>query len=283
MSMQPRTVAYFGDIVGKPGRHAFAYAASVLRSQHPDIILITNAENARHGRGLHPEGYREIRDAGADAITLGDHFLDDERIIPLLNNPDEPVVGPMNVPESPQNAKPYFRIPETDPPLYILVVCGRVFMRFQSANPFDAVDSALARITEEADNALVLLEVHAEATSEKMALAWHAADRWPNHIVGVVGTHTHVQTADARIVAGRVAAITDLGLTGGHSGVIGFATAASLRRLRDDQPSGLELAESDLRAQGLLITLDPDSRAATGAEPFSIGVPGIIPDGEEPG
>lgn len=281
--MHPRTIAYFGDIVGKPGRHAFTHAAGVLRSRHPDIILITNAENARHGRGLHPDGYREIRDAGADAITLGDHFLDDERIIPLLNNPAEPVVGPMNVPEAPQNAKPYFRIPETDPPLYIVVVCGRVFMRFQSANPFDAVDSALARIADEADNALVLLEVHAEATSEKMALAWHAADRWPCHIVAVVGTHTHVQTADARLVAGRVAAITDLGLTGGHSGVIGFATAASLRRLRDDQPSGLELAESDLRAQGLLITLDSDARAAVAAESFSIAVPGVVSDEPEAG
>lgn len=278
--MTLRTIAYFGDIVGKPGRHAFAHAAAHLASQHPGITIIANAENARHGRGLHPEGYAELRNAGAHALTLGDHFLDDERIIPFLNNPDEPILGPMNVPESPQRAKPFLHIPGTEPPIYIIVLCGRVFMRFQSANPFDALDSAISRITDEAENALVLVEVHAEATSEKMALAWHASIRWPEHVVAVVGTHTHVQTADARIINQRIAVITDLGLTGAHSGVIGFATSASLRRLRDDQPSGLELADSDLRAQGLLITIDPHARAATQADPFSIHAPGAVPDSE---
>lgn len=280
MTVAHPTIAYFGDIVGKPGRTAFVHAAAHITTQHPSITIVANAENARHGRGLHPDGYDELRAAGAHALTLGDHFLDDERIIPYLNNPEEPIVGPMNVPEAPQRAKPFLRIPQTDPPLYLLVVCGRVFMRFQSANPFDAVDSAMSRIIDEAPDALVLVEVHAEATSEKMALAWHCAAQWPEHVVSVVGTHTHVQTADARLLADRIATITDLGLTGGHSGVIGFATSASLRRLRDDQPSGLELAESDLRAQGLLITIDPDARAATAAESFTIHTP---PDSADPG
>lgn len=286
MTGRPITVAWLGDVVGPLGRAAAGHAARVLRSgDRPADLVIVNGENARHGRGLHPDGYRELRSAGIDAVTLGDHALDDHRIDRILADPSEPVSAPVNM----ARARPELRgVMELGVRrcresgvtgeggkgvrLMVVSVLGRLFLSERSEpDAFEAVDRAAERAS--AVGATLLVEVHAEATSEKQALAAHAAARWPGVAAAVVGSHTHCATADERLVGGAVAAVTDLGMTGCWTGVIGFGAAGSVRRLREIRPSQLRLAEGPARAEGVRITLDTDNRAATAIERLRIDLP----------
>lgn len=269
-------IAYFGDVVGAAGRTAFAHAANVARGDLGADAVIVNGENARHGRGLHPVGYEELRRAGADAITLGDHYDDDPRILPFLRDPSEPICAPINYVESVSGynqSVPISRtIDGTEVRLRVLAVQGRLFMRREANNPFDAIDAIVAKLVEEDPGALILIEAHAEATSEKGGLAWHCAFNWPNRVIAVLGTHTHVQTNDARILEGTTAAITDLGMCGASRGIIGFDPARSVESLKGTR-GGLRISEDDPLATGVLITADADSRRATAIETLSIPLP----------
>ncbi|MEO1129865.1 MAG: YmdB family metallophosphoesterase [Planctomycetota bacterium] len=272
--MAELTLAVFGDVVGRPGREAFTHAAAVARRDLGADLIIVNGENARHGRGLHPDGYRDLRDAGADAVTLGDHYLDDPRVVPLLLDAAEPVARPVNG-RGASGAETAVRLEAGQTSLWIITVLGRLFMREEVDDPIAAIDARVETIVEREPDSLVLVEVHAEATSEKIAAAWHCLERWPRRVVGVVGSHTHVPTADARILDGLLAAQTDLGMCGALRGVIGFAVDASLRRLRDQGPSGLKLASEDPCAQGCLLRIDTDARAATAIQTLSIHPDGL--------
>jgi metallophosphoesterase (TIGR00282 family) len=254
-------IAWFGDVVGRPGRAAFARAAPVARAEHGADLVIVNGENARHGMGLHPEGYRALRDAGADAVTLGDHALDDHRAPDLLADPVEPVLRPWNL-DAPEGAKRRVTLETPGRPLALLSIVGNLFMRPLATPAFDALEDALGRLEVEAPDALALVEVHAEATSEKIALARHAAALAPGRVVAVVGTHTHVQTSDARLIDGRVAALTDLGMCGSTAGVIGFDLGSSVRKFRGQSPIGLGVASGAEQAQGALIEVDLDGGRA---------------------
>ena len=264
-------IGWFGDIVGRPGRDAIAHAAPRLRDAGADI-LIANAENARHGRGLHPTGFDEIRAAGIDAITLGDHTTDDPRLLALLEDPHHPVAKPINLPMWP-SAKTRVRLEHGGTALHVLTVIGCLFMRIEPADPFDALDREIESITRTDPRALVLVEIHAEATSEKIALVWHCRRRWPENVLVAVGSHTHVQTADPRIVEDHLAAITDVGMCGGRRGVIGFRIQPSLERFRGIRSTPLDVAEADVAAEGCLIRLDTGARRATQISPFRIEAP----------
>jgi hypothetical protein len=272
-------IAYLGDIVGRPGREAFAAAAPRLRTERRADVIVVNAENARHGRGLHPDGYAELRRAGADAITLGDHAMDDERIATHLAASAEPICLPINWRRAgvkvPEGAARWVRLPVRGggaaaggggPPVVVLSVLGRVFMPLEVDDPFDAVDAAVRTIMAEHADALVIVEIHCEATSEKAAMAWHCLRTWPRRVVAVVGTHTHVQTADARQLTDEtgavVAAMTDLGMCGAHEGVIGFDAQKAIVRVRE-QRGQMTLAEGGRAACGAMIVLDTDAREAS--------------------
>jgi calcineurin-like phosphoesterase len=158
------------------------------------------------------------------------------------------------------------------PPLYIITVLGRLFMSIPSDNPFAAIDRELGALPEK--DAMVIVEVHAEATSEKQAMAWHCLEKWTSpagpRVVAVLGTHTHVQTADARILDHTLAAMTDLGMTGPHRGVIGRSASAVLQAMVHQSPAPLDVASDDVRACGAIIRIDPESRRAVGIQAIDI-------------
>lgn len=288
--MSVHTVAFFGDVVGEPGRRAFEHAVATLRAARTIDAVIVNAENARNGSGLHPDGFKSLRRAGADALTLGDHAFKDLRITEALDDPERPVARPANLSaQAPGKTVVNIRVPvwRTEVgrpagdrpegverwPLTVVTVLGRLFIGLPADNPFDAVDREVALAVERHPETSVIVEMHAEATSEKQAMVWHCLERWPGRVVGVVGTHTHVQTADARVVDGTLAAITDLGMCAGHRGVIGRIAAPVLRAMRNNHPASFEVASEEPRACGVVLSIDFASRRALAVEPFAIDAP----------
>jgi len=268
-------IAHFGDVVGSAGRRAFAHACRFARADLGADVVTVNGENARHGRGLHPVGYEELRRGGADGVTLGDHYDDDPRILPFLRDPGEPLCAPVNYVESATGYNPGVRIEGGGDGAWVLwtiVVQGRLFMRREVTCPFEALDRSVESIIERDPGAMVIVEAHAEATSEKGGLAYHAAFNWPGRVIGVVGSHTHVQTSDARILEGATAAITDLGMCGASAGIIGFDAARSVESLRGTR-GGLRIAEGEPVATGVLIEADAGTRRAVAVEPLRIALP----------
>lgn len=275
--MADLVVAFFGDVVGGPGRRAFTHAAQVARERHGAHVVIVNAENARHGSGLSRDGYDLLRRAGADALTLGDHCYREKQAIPLLEDPAQPLSRPANLAQG----APGKRIVRVEPaqregapasgPLYVVTVLGRLFMPMPSDDPFAALDREIGAVPEA--SAMVVVEAHAEASSEKQAIAWHCAQRWPKRVVAVLGTHTHVQTADARILEQCVGAVTDIGMCGPHRSIIGREVRDVLRFMTTQGPGALEVATDDPRACGALLRIDPASRRCVHIETLNIPTP----------
>lgn len=274
--MAKLSVAFLGDVVGEPGIRAFAHAAEALRRDRRADLIFVNGENARNGSGLSPENYKALRRAGADAITLGDHCYKDARISEVLEDPEKPVCRPANL-------SPFARgktrllitteaLPEA-PPIALVTVLGRLFMPLPADDPFAAVDREMNVLTAEHPHALAIVEVHAETTSEKIAMSWHCAAQWRQTVVAVVGTHTHVQTADARLVEGRLGAMTDLGMCGGRRGVIGREIEPVLSFMTRQTPAFFAVASSDPAASGVVIHIDCDERRCERMEPVLIETP----------
>lgn len=279
--MSDLTMAFLGDCVGGAGRRAVAKAVHSLRAPGKPVVIIANGENSRNGSGISPDNFRELRrgggsgraDGGVDAVTLGDHCYKDRAIVPLLDHPSEPIARPANLSAHAPGkriiriANPLSSSPDAAP-IYVLTVLGRLFMPIMADSPFDAVDRELAAITER--DAIVLVEVHSEASSEKQAMAWHCLEKWSSpskaRVVAVVGTHTHVQTNDARILDHALAACTDVGMCGPHRGVIGRDIHATLESMTRQTPTPLDVASDDLRARGVLVRIDTASRSPKSIE-----------------
>lgn len=267
--MNPLTIAFFGDVVGDPGRRAFAHAARALRAERRADLIVVNGENAKHGSGLSADNYRALRDAGADAVTLGDHCFREKQAIPLLDDPREPVSRPANLAATAPGKRTARVEPSAPgaPALHVITVLGRLQMPVPADDPFAAIDRELAAIADA--HAVALVEIHAELTSEKQAVAWHCARKWGGLVIAVVGTHTHVQTADARVLAGGTAYLTDLGMTGPHDSVIGVRTEIVLRRFLGSTPGRFEPADGGVLVQGAVVDAGDDGRA-TAISTFSI-------------
>jgi len=277
----PLTLAFLGDIVGSVGRATATAAARRLREKHGASIVIANGENSRNGSGLSPDNFRELRkgsgaggSGGIDAITLGDHWARDRQIIPLLEDPDQPVLRPANLAAAAPGKHIIRLAPLDSPPIYVLTVLGRLFMPLPADSPFAAIDRELGAIP--AKDAIVLVEIHAEATSEKQAVAWHCLRTWTRddtpRVIAVLGTHTHVATADARLLDHVLAAQTDVGMCGPQRSVIGRDITATLDSMVRQMPAPLEVASEDPRAQGALIRIDTRNRRAEGIEPIDLSV-----------
>jgi len=267
------SLAFLGDVVGNVGRRAVAHAVPILREQHRASLIVVNGENSRQGAGITPDNFRELLRCGVNAVTLGDHAFKDRAILATLDDPEEPISRPANLsPDAPGKRLIRLELPGGGPPVYIITVLGRIFMPIPSDNPFATVDHEIAAVPEK--DALFIVEVHAETTSEKQAMAWHCLERWTRadqpRVVGVVGTHTHVQTADARLIDNCLVAITDLGMSGPHRGVIGRSAEATVRAMAHQYPVPLDVASDDLRACGVVMRIDPVSRRALSIEPVCI-------------
>ena len=246
-------IVHVGDIVGSPGRRIFARLIPRLKQEWRLDAVIANAENAAAGRGLTPALAEELFAAGADVLTLGDHTWDQKEIFPYLAR--EPrIVRPANfAPDCPGRGFTHIDLPGGER-LFVLTLIGRVFMPPADC-PFRTADAALQQIK----SALVFTEIHAEATSEKIAIGRYLDGR----VASVVGTHTHVQTSDEALLPKGTAYLTDLGMTGPKDSVLGRDLDSVLKKFITGMPSKFAVAENDVAMEGALITVDPAMRRAT--------------------
>ena len=247
-------ILFIGDVVGKPGRLALRELLPRLREEHRPDLVVCNVENAAAGFGLTESVGREILRTGVDVMTGGNHIWDKKGSEDYLAS-EEKLCRPANFPpEAP--GRSYVVVEVDDIRVATISLMGRVFMA-PSECPFRKLDSLLERLEDEAD--LFLVDFHAEATSEKQAMGLYADGR----VSVVVGTHTHVPTADTCILPRGTAFQCDLGMTGPHRSVIGMDPDAILRRFLTGMPTRFEVAQDDPRLCGLLVDVDTWSGHAT--------------------
>lgn len=260
---------FLGDINGAPGKGALERLMPALRERWNPDLVVANAENARNGSGLTPELYRSFREMGIDAITLGDHVYRDARIVPLLEQPAEPIARPANL-AARAPGKRWIRIPAGNAcprDIFVVTVLGRIFFPLPANDPFATVDEVLAQLPDR--RPIVVVEAHMEATSEKAALAAYCDGR----AALVVGTHTHVPTADARILRGGTAFITDVGMCGPYDSVIGRQTDAVLRHMTTGLTMHYDMAQGDCRVCGVLVEISCDTGLANRVERVELADP----------
>ena len=248
-----------GDVVGAPGRKVLREALKTLVPQHGIDCVIVNAENVAGGSGLTPALYDKILSYGASVITLGDHIYRRREIIPILETSDR-VVRPANFAASaPGKTFTVFET-ESNQSVAVISVMGRLFMKFPTNCPFAAVDQALATLPQHVK--IVVVDMHAEATSEKIAMGWHLDGR----VSVLFGTHTHVATADERILPGGTAYVTDLGMTGPHDSVLGRDKERVLRAMITAVPAPFDVATGDACLNGIVVTVETSTGRAVEIE-----------------
>jgi len=245
-----------GDVVGKPGREIICSAVPGLRIEENLDLVVANAENAAGGSGLTPAIYHELIAARVDCITLGDHVYRRREIFPILSG-ESRIVRPANFPpEAPGRAHAIVTTRGKD---RVAVICllGRVFMAPVDC-PFHAVDRVLASLPP--DVRIILVDFHAEATSDKQLMGRHLDGR----VTAVLGTHTHVPTADEQILPGGTAFQCDVGMCGPHESILGRRMDRVLETVRTFRPTQFEVATGDPRLCGTIVDLDPATgRAAS--------------------
>jgi hypothetical protein len=258
-------VLFVGDVVGRPGRDAVEALLSGLRDRLEVDACVVNGENIANGIGITPRLADRLLAAGADAITLGNHAWRREEIGPYLAT-SQAVVRPANF-QAGAPGRGLTVVPARDGTrVAVLNLLGSLFLE-PAHSMWEIVDELVDQARAEAN--VVLVDVHAEATSEKVALASWLDGR----VTAVLGTHTHVQTSDARVLPGGTAALTDVGMTGPHDSVIGVQTELAIRRMRTGMPVRFETASSGVRLEGALITCDPATGRASGIEPVRVPWP----------
>jgi hypothetical protein len=244
-----------GDIVGGPGRRMVQEVVPVLRERERIDVVIANAENVAAGSGITAALAEKLFHAGVDLLTMGDHVYGKREGIPFLEK-DPRVIRPLNYPSGAVGRGVAFHeVGERGALVGVLQVQGRVFMN-PSECPFRAADEAIAKAR--ARTPVLFLDVHAEATSEKVALGWYLDGR----VSCIFGTHTHVQTADERILPQGTAYITDLGMTGPYESVIGRLIAPVVKKFTTNMPAPFDVAEGDPRLSGAIVEVDPASGRA---------------------
>jgi metallophosphoesterase (TIGR00282 family) len=255
---------FIGDIVGQPGRRAVRGLIPGLRKQHAVDLVVANGENSAGGSGITRRTAEEIFEAGVDVITSGDHLWDQKEVVELLAS--EPrFVRPLNYPPGTPGHGCFIYHSQNLPPVAIINLQGRTFMP-PLDSPFLAVLAEIERLRPAV--APIFIDFHAEATSEKIALARMLDGR----VSAVVGTHTHVQTADEQIFPGGTAFLCDAGFTGPHDSVIGREVEPIVRRFLTGMPQRFDVAKGRVLLQGVLVEIDQQTGKAVKiqrvSEPF---------------
>lgn len=251
------SILFVGDVVGAPGRHTLRALLPGLREELGADFAVVNGENAAGGMGITAKTARDIFAAGADVITLGNHTYRHREVYGYLD--EEPaIVRPVNFLPS-QPGRGTCVVERGGVSLGVVSVSGNLHMN--AARPaFVEIEGALSDV---ASADLILVDVHAEATSEKVAMGWHLDGR----VAAVVGTHTHVPTNDARVLPGGTAYITDVGMTGGRGGVIGVRKEISIGVMRTQMPTRYETTDVDPWLMGVLVRWSSESGRAESIEP----------------
>ncbi len=254
------SILFIGDIVGRPGRDKVAGHVMHLRSKHSLDFVVANAENAAAGAGITGSIAKTLLGLGIDAITLGDHVWDqrgwEDEIASF-----ERVCRPANLPAS-NPGRDHVILRKGAFRLAVFTVLGRQYLGMKSECPFLGSDRMLAKTVGAGEADAALVEIHAEATSEKIALGWHLDGR----AAAVLGTHTHVPTADATVLPGGTAYLTDAGMTGPYAGVLGREHKPVIERFLTGMPQRFPVAEGDVRLSGVIVRYDPVKQRAVSCE-----------------
>jgi len=243
-------ILFIGDIVGAPGREMVRDRLADIVAQRRIDLVIANGENAASGFGITPRLAEELLKMGIEVLTGGNHSWDRKEILEFM--PHEPrLLRPANFPEGNLGSGLYTGTAKNGVKYAVLNLQGRVFMT-PIDDPFRKADSELAKLP--GDVAFVLVDLHAETTSEKIAMGWYLDGR----VSAVIGTHTHVVTADERVLPGGTAYITDVGMTGPHGGVIGMERNGIIKKFLDGLPARFEVASGDVQMNCVLIETDDE-------------------------
>jgi metallophosphoesterase (TIGR00282 family) len=253
--MATYTVLFLGDVVGRPGRNAIKLGLPSLQSTYRPLFTIVNGENSAGGVGITPAIAEELIAIGADAITLGNHAFNKKEIEPYLDS-GKPIARPANMPKN-VPGRGVVSLEKDSIAFSVINLCGQVFMDGYN-NPFNMIDEIFQRL----ESRHGLLDFHAEATSEKVAMGYHCDGR----ISAVVGTHTHVQTSDESILGAGTAFISDVGMTGPKNSVLGVDREIILKKFRTSLPQKFQVAEEEGVICGVALNVERDSGLAVDIE-----------------
>lgn len=257
-------ILFIGDIVGRPGRRAVAERLPELVAQHQPGVVIANCENAAAGFGITPELVEELFATGIDVLTSGNHIWDRKEILPYFEQgaKRERLLRPANYPGAPGQGV-YIGERPGGVRTAVLNLQGRVFMPDIDC-PFKTADRLLEQIPHEVR--VIVVDMHAETTSEKQAMGWYLDGR----VSAVLGTHTHVQTADEKILPQGTAYVSDVGMTGPYEGIIGNEKQSVLQRFLTGLPARFEVAEGDVRLCGAVVDVDEQTGRARAIERIAL-------------
>jgi 2',3'-cyclic-nucleotide 2'-phosphodiesterase len=259
--MKPFTILFFGDVVGKLGRLALQKALPDLKRRFLPDITIANVENLTHGTGIAPKQLRELVDAGVDAFTTGNHVWGNPDGLPLLNDPawTNRLVRPANMRRADPGRGSTIFTTQTGIRVLLVNLAGQILSPDPAENPFHALDAILESHKPDAPQ-VTFVDIHAEATAEKEALG-HFAD---GRVSAVMGTHTHVATADAKILPGGTAYCTDVGRVGAYNSVLGFEKNSAIKRFLGAETGSYELLDhGQAEVDGVAIRVNLDTGLAT--------------------
>jgi metallophosphoesterase (TIGR00282 family) len=246
-------ILFIGDIVGKPGRRAVRELLPGIVEERRIDFVIANCENAAAGLGVTADILEELYGVGIDILTSGNHIWDKKEVMEWVDDCQR-LLRPANYPDGAPGQGSVVMPTRGGVHIGVINLAGRVFMHPLDC-PFRTADREIDKMKKKAHT--ILVDMHAEATSEKIAMGWYLEGR----VTAVLGTHTHVQTADERILPGGTAYITDVGMTGPFDSVIGIRKEAILRRFLLQIPVKFDVAKRDIRLQGVIVEVAPDGRA----------------------
>ena len=252
-------VLLIGDVVGRPGREAVRELLPGLRDELDLDFVVANGENSAGWAGITRKTLDGLLRSGVDVVTSGNHVYRYPEVLPLLDSRRDCLIRPANHSRRAPGVGSVVREDRRGRRIGVVNLQGRVFMD-PSDDPFAAVEAMLDELTGDTD--AILVDFHAEATSEKVAMGWFL----DGQVAVVAGTHTHVPTADARILPGGTAHVTDIGMTGPHDSCLGVETHIILKRFRTGLPQRFDVAKGDVRLQAVLVSLDPQTGLARSIE-----------------
>jgi metallophosphoesterase (TIGR00282 family) len=248
ISAEKIRILFLGDVMGEPGRRAVAALLPGLKEELAADFVIVNGENIAGGRGITPKLAIGLMRAGAAVITTGDHVWDQKEIVPFFA--EEPrLLRPLNYPEG-APGRGWVVLETKRGKVGVINLQGRTFMKMLLNNPFEEIQKAVEAVRAETN--VIFVDMHAETTSEKYALGWHLDGK----VSAVVGTHTHVQTADERVLPGGTAFLCDAGMCGPVNSVIGMDVGMSLQRLTTLLPNKTHVAQGPVDVCGAIIEID---------------------------
>ena len=256
-------ILFIGDVVGSPGRRALNDALTGVIDRHRIDFTIVNIENAAGGFGLTVDLFEDLSRMPIDVFSSGNHIWDKREIYDTLNSSDR-LLRPANYPPGNPGRGATVQTTAGGVPVGVLNLQGQVFMPVNADSPFRVADEEIAKM----DAKVIFVDFHAEATSEKMAIGWYLDGR----VSAVVGTHTHVATADETIRPGGTAYLSDVGMTGAYEGIIGFSKDRIIEKFLSQTPRSFETAKKDIRLSGVVVGVEEATGKATAIERVQVRV-----------